>query len=267
MRRDQRSAEAASYRQWYWQKGWLRLRDLHKAQHPLCVMCERQGRVTAATVVDHIKPHKGDRDLFYDPENLQSLCERHHNASKQAEEHRGFSSEVGIDGWPLDARHPANGGKPNQKHGWSIPDGIQPSRIPVVLVCGPPAAGKSTYVQAHARKDDTVIDFDAIRRIVGGVKWDQDEGVNKRTFAYRRKMLKGLASKRWGTAWLIVMAPTKAERKAWDKALGGVREVIINPGKEVCLAQMAGDPDREATRDLQVEAIERWFDAFDGALQ
>jgi len=54
-------------------KGWL-------AHHPLCVECERQGRTTAATDVDHIVPHRGDMELFWDRENWQSLCGRCHRA-------------------------------------------------------------------------------------------------------------------------------------------------------------------------------------------
>jgi len=32
-----------------------------------------------AMIVDHIIPHKGDMDLFWNKANWQSLCERHHN--------------------------------------------------------------------------------------------------------------------------------------------------------------------------------------------
>lgn len=40
--------------------------------HPLCVMCQAKGRVTAATVPDHIKALvNGGADT---EENLQSLC-------------------------------------------------------------------------------------------------------------------------------------------------------------------------------------------------
>ena len=39
-----------------------RLRQLQ--QQPLCAMCLTQGKVTAATVADHITPHKGDYELF-----------------------------------------------------------------------------------------------------------------------------------------------------------------------------------------------------------
>ncbi len=37
---------------------WDRERLIFLRTHPLCVMCHEQGRVTAATVVDHIIPHK-----------------------------------------------------------------------------------------------------------------------------------------------------------------------------------------------------------------
>lgn len=53
-------------------------------RHPLCVTCG-----AAATVTDHIIPHKGDRILFWDMDNWQALCERCHNR-KTAKEDGGF---------------------------------------------------------------------------------------------------------------------------------------------------------------------------------
>lgn len=46
--------------------------------HPLCEACKPL--LTPATVVDHIIPHRGDRELFWRDGNHQSLCESHHNA-------------------------------------------------------------------------------------------------------------------------------------------------------------------------------------------
>lgn len=65
---------------------WQKAREVWLGQHPLCVYCERQGRVTAGTVVDHIKPHRGDQDLFWDQRNWQTLCKPCHDTVKQAEE-------------------------------------------------------------------------------------------------------------------------------------------------------------------------------------
>ncbi len=52
----------------------------HLAQHPLCAECKRQGRVRHATLVDHVRPHKGRDDLFWDASNWQSLCVECHVA-------------------------------------------------------------------------------------------------------------------------------------------------------------------------------------------
>ena len=65
-----------------WQQ--FRLRFLQ--DHPLCVMCEREGRVTEATVVDHVVAHRGDMTLFWKPGNHQALCATHHSRDKQREE-------------------------------------------------------------------------------------------------------------------------------------------------------------------------------------
>jgi 5-methylcytosine-specific restriction protein A len=58
------------------------------AAHPLCVMCAAEGRYTKATVVDHIKPHRGDRNLFWDRANWQPLCKAHHDKKTGLEDSR-----------------------------------------------------------------------------------------------------------------------------------------------------------------------------------
>jgi 5-methylcytosine-specific restriction protein A len=79
---------------------WDKARKTYLMSHPLCVMCQKEGRVTPATVVDHIKPHKGDQQLFWDTANWQSLCKPHHDRDKQREE-RGRFQAVHADGWPV----------------------------------------------------------------------------------------------------------------------------------------------------------------------
>lgn len=49
------------------------------ARNPLCVECMKQRRVVAATVTDHIIPHRGDPALFWDPINWQALCKSCHD--------------------------------------------------------------------------------------------------------------------------------------------------------------------------------------------
>lgn len=83
------------------------MRDHLLSRHPWCVICRRMGRLTRATVVDHIRPHKGDPRLFFDYDNLQPLCASCHAALKQREEIAGYSDAVDEEtGRPIDGRHP-----------------------------------------------------------------------------------------------------------------------------------------------------------------
>ena len=81
---------------------WQRARTHFLNEHPLCCYCEREKRISAATVVDHIKPHKGDEVLFWDSDNWQALCQRCHNTTKAQEEGRHRKRpRIGLDGYPV----------------------------------------------------------------------------------------------------------------------------------------------------------------------
>ena len=67
-----------SYQRGY-TKEWQRYRVTYLANHPLCVICLQHGEMTEATVVDHIVPHKGDKQLFWDKNNHEALCKRCHD--------------------------------------------------------------------------------------------------------------------------------------------------------------------------------------------
>ena len=54
---------------------WQRARLEFLRANPLCASCLKEGRTIAATVVDHVVPHRGDDRLFWDRSNWQSLCD------------------------------------------------------------------------------------------------------------------------------------------------------------------------------------------------
>ncbi|WP_430034145.1 hypothetical protein [Neorhizobium sp. BT27B] len=58
--------------------------------------------VTAADVVDHRTPHKGDLELFHDPNNLQSLCKHHHDSAKQMMERGKQVVTYDLSGYPIE---------------------------------------------------------------------------------------------------------------------------------------------------------------------
>ena len=68
---------------------WRKARETYLRSNPLCVICDADGVLTPATVVDHITPHRGDQKLFWSRGNWQALCKRHHDR-KTAKEDGGF---------------------------------------------------------------------------------------------------------------------------------------------------------------------------------
>ena len=86
-----RTAKGSSSTERGYGYAWQQARLRFLQAHPLCAMCQamKPPRVTAANVVDHILPHKGDKELFWDESNWQALCAGHHNSDKQMLEKSG----------------------------------------------------------------------------------------------------------------------------------------------------------------------------------
>ncbi|WP_158738638.1 HNH endonuclease signature motif containing protein [Alteribacillus sp. YIM 98480] len=70
---------------------WRKARRYYLKRHPLCVHCLQENVYAPADVVDHITPHRGEHELFWDEDNWQSLCTYHHNV-KTAKEDGGFGN-------------------------------------------------------------------------------------------------------------------------------------------------------------------------------
>lgn len=68
---------------------WRKARTLFLREKQYCVECALYGIKTIATVVDHIVPHKGDYNLFWDSNNWQALCKECHDR-KTAKHDGGF---------------------------------------------------------------------------------------------------------------------------------------------------------------------------------
>mgnify|MGYP007071604220 CR=1 FL=1 len=65
---------------------WQKARLSYLKRNPICVRCKDRGRAEAATVVDHITPHKGDARLFWDRSNWQPLCKACHDRKTASED-------------------------------------------------------------------------------------------------------------------------------------------------------------------------------------
>ena len=60
---------------------WRKLRQWYLLSHPICnvKVC-----TYVASVVDHVRDHMGNEQLFFSVDNLQALCFNHHQAKTAA---------------------------------------------------------------------------------------------------------------------------------------------------------------------------------------
>jgi len=126
----------------------------------------------------------------------------------------------------------------------------------VMLVCGPPAVGKSTFVKQHAKPGDIVIDLDAIAA-EHGIGRSRRAGDLERILADRNRRLAALASEQpERIAWVIVAAPGHSQREWWREALAA--DVIFLQAEPRELRRRAlADPTRD--NRLSLKLIDKWL--------
>ena len=73
---------------------WVTAAAEFRRRNPLCLGCYAVGVRTACEVVDHIIPHRGDNEKFWDRKNWQPSCTWHHNAIKPLLEERYERGEL-----------------------------------------------------------------------------------------------------------------------------------------------------------------------------
>lgn len=79
-----------------------RFRDNYLRAHPLCAECERNGRLAAATQLDHkVALVNGGKDFHEDPDQAQGLCVPCHRDKTARDLGHRIKPVIGTDGWPV----------------------------------------------------------------------------------------------------------------------------------------------------------------------
>lgn len=78
-----------------------KLREQLLRQEPLCRMCKAKGRITAATIADHIVPlaKGGPRHTL---DGLQPVCGPCHQDKSNADKGHRVKRRISLTGWPED---------------------------------------------------------------------------------------------------------------------------------------------------------------------
>jgi hypothetical protein len=124
------------------------------------------------------------------------------------------------------------------------------------VVTGPPAAGKSSWIQAHATARDIVIDLDLITRALSGPgapAWNQDPTILR--VAHRARyaaMDEAFTLRDQVDVYLIHTMPSRkalAKYKRLDACI-----VTVDPGRDIVMQRI------EAMRDPDMKRVAtRWY--------
>jgi len=90
----------------------------------------------------------------------------------------------------------------------------------VVLVCGPPCAGKTTYVAEHASRSDLIVDYD----VIGATEY--------------RRVIRRLPTY-GGCAWVIKCLPGRTKREQFADRIKATKTVLLLPTASTLLDRAA----------------------------
>jgi len=225
------------WRAWYGLKRWKDIRwQVLTRDLFTCQLCGHMESNTSLLVCDHVTPHRGDTTLFWSGP-FETLCQQCHSIEKQSQE----------------------GGTTASYH----PDWLRPSSIPLTIICGPPASGKSTYAKEHAGPYDVVIDLDAILCGLSGRPMHtfhtaETQAWIERALRKRNAILAYLSrTPRWRAAWFIVSAAKADRRDYWCKKLQPREIVVLKPTIDVIAERAAQDGGRDQRRTIA--SAEAWL--------
>lgn len=142
----------------------------------------------------------------------------------------------------------------------------------ITVVCGPPAAGKTTYVRKHAEPGDLIVDWDDLLAVLSGapvyVRHDHLRlYANVARKAVERVLLKRHRAERSAAvavhgdvpnAWIIRSAPSRAERDEYRITMDA-NIVILETPERVCIDRIHADPRRADIKADQIDAVRQWW--------
>ena len=210
-----------------------RLKALVQAEQPLCPHCYEAGKLTPGEELHHIDGDAWNRAR----DNVVLLCRPCH-----------------------DAHHERWGSNPYRPR-------FDAPACTVVIVCGPPGSGKSTWAQEQAiGRDDIVIDLDVIKADATGTRIyeRQDDNAKAQAIRERNSRLMQLHRKTTGFVYFIISGAKRSEREWWRDRLQAQRVVVIEVSEYECKRRIEQDSRRpELARKLHIMAAANWWQRYE----
>ena len=187
-------------------------------------MCKALNRLTPAGVVDHIIPHNEDLKLFWNESNLQSLCKKCHDTKTYYETNRSLY----------------------------LPSSVKPAAIKIILLCGAPASGKTTW--ANKQKGYTVIDLDTIKcKVSGQPIYEVDSKYLSQSIAIRNKLI----TETKGNMIIIATLANNKVRAKWRDDLKA-KLMIMSTCEYDCIKRINADTNRK-DKQLHIALVKGFY--------
>lgn len=170
-----------------------------------------------------------DVNVTLNPNNIEVLCHDCHNAV-----HKRFGYAVG-------AKH-------------------------VYLVYGSPCAGKTTYVNSVATRNDLIVDLDKIHRAICicGL-YDKPDATKRVAFNVRDYLLDEVRTatprRKWQDAYIIGTYPDRIDRDVFVQDYGA-ELVHIDTSKEECVKRAYQDIAQSSVRDAMIGWINAYWERY-----
>ena len=138
------------------------------------------------------------------------------------------------------------------------------NKVECIIVCGPPGAGKSTYVASVMEKGDLILDVDALFRALSGFDdRTKPEGLLIYVLAVRDAIIDNLAKGLLGPskAYIIMGGENNEARHEIATRLNAKVLVIPTPYGE-CIRRMTDQGRSKDHIDEVSKVCERWHSVF-----
>ncbi|MGW8387538.1 AAA family ATPase [Streptomyces albidoflavus] len=126
------------------------------------------------------------------------------------------------------------------------------------VITGPPAAGKSTWIEAHAKPQDIVIDLDRITRALtgpGAPAWNHDPIASRVALRARYAAIDEAVQHLDRVDVYLIHTMPNAKAMARYRQLKA-RVVAVDPGRDVVMARI------EAMRAPEMKRVaSRWYNS------
>jgi hypothetical protein len=144
-----------------------------------------------------------------------------------------------------------------------LPEGLRKFQGGLCIVCGPPAAGKSTYCREQAAETDHVVDLDEITSELSGCPVHKTKSLwLQRGLAVRDQRLRDLARQPEAMTWFIVGAPRAREREWWYGRLRPTSVVVLETPATECIRRCEADSARSSNGRNYRHLINRWWSLY-----